>query len=260
MITKPAQGRRLAAGVLIFVLLYGCSTISETASDIKKSVSGIFGSSDENLTAEELAMKGMEEFDDGNYKKAIDNFQKLKDIYPFSRYSILAELKLGDAHYQLQQYEDAVFAYEEFEKLHPRNEAVPYVIYQIGRCHLDRISTPDRDQTAARKALEIFQRLQKQFPNDPFARRGADHIVVCQRSLAGNEFGIGQFYYKSSHYKAALERFRAVVTKYPDVGYHQKALEHIELCEKKIAQEKTQLKGVADAPPAESFSLLPDNG
>jgi len=25
----------------------------------------------------------------------------------------------------LAEYEDAVFAYEEFEKLHPRNEAIP---------------------------------------------------------------------------------------------------------------------------------------
>jgi outer membrane protein assembly factor BamD len=251
--------RCLALGILMIAFMSGCTTIQETASDIKKSVSGIFGDSDENLTAEELAMRGMEEFDDGNYKKAIDNFQKLKDLYPFSRYSMLAELKLGDAHYQLQQYEDAVFAYEEFEKLHPRNEAVPYVVYQIGRCHFDRISTPDRDQTAARKALEIFQRLQKQFPNDPYSRRAADHIVACQRSLAGNEFGIGQFYYKSNHYKGALERFRAVVTKYPDVGYHQQALVHIELCEKKLAQEKAQIKSVADAPPGESFPLIPDN-
>ena len=259
MLTTFTPIRPLAVAVLIFVMVYGCSTINETASDIKKTVSGIFGGSDENLTAEELAMKGMEEFDDGNYKKAIDSFQKLKDVYPFSRYSVLAELKLGDAHYQIQQYEDAVFAYEEFEKLHPRNEAVPYVIYQIGRCYLDRVSTPDRDQTATRKALETFQRLQKQFPNDPFSRRAADHILACQKSLAGNEFVIGQFYYKSSHFKAALERFRAVVTKYPDVGYHRQALEHIELCEKKIAQEKTAVKSVSDAPPVDSSSLLPDN-
>jgi outer membrane protein assembly factor BamD len=250
----------MAVLILVLALVSGCSTVKETASDVKKFVNGIFGESDESLPAEELAMRGMEAFDDGQYKKAIEDFQKLKDIYPFSRYAILAELKLGDAHYQVQQYEDAVFAYEEFEKLHPRNEAVPYVIYQIGRCHLDRISTPDRDQTAARKALETFQRLRKQFPNDPYSLRAEEHIVACQKSLAGHEFGIGLFYYKSSHYKAALERFRAVVVNYPDVGYHQAALEHIELSEKKIAQEAKQLKGVADAPPAESLSLLPDNG
>jgi len=260
MILHRATLRRLTLGGLILILVCGCSTIKETASDFKNSISSLFGLSDENLSAEELAMRGMEEFDDGNYKKSIENFQKLKDIYPFSRYAILAELKLGDAHYKLEEYEDAVFAYEEFEKLHPRNEAIPYVIYQIGRCHFDRISTPDRDQTAARKALDAFQRLQKQFPNDPYSRSASEHIIVCQKSLAGHEFGIGQFYYKSGHYRAALGRFRAVVSKYPDVGYHQPALDYIAGCEKKIAQEETEVKKAADAPPVESPPETPGNG
>ena len=34
------------------------------------------------MPAEELAMRGMEEYEDGNYKKSINYFQKLKDIYP----------------------------------------------------------------------------------------------------------------------------------------------------------------------------------
>jgi outer membrane protein assembly factor BamD len=259
MISRYARGRLLALGLLFLVLVSGCSTIQETASDIKKSVTGFLGVGEENLSAEELAMRGMEEFDNGNYKKSVEYFQKLKDIYPFSRYSILAELKLGDAHYRIEQYEDAVFAYEEFEKLHPRNEAIPYVIYQIGRCHFDRMSTPDRDQTATRKALEAFQRLQKQFPDSPYSRSAADHIVACQKSLAGNEFGIGYFYFKSRHYRAALERFRAVVAKYPDVGYHQPALQLIAACEKNIAQDQAQLKEALDAPPVEVFPPSPDN-
>jgi outer membrane protein assembly factor BamD len=251
--------RHLAIAGMLLALMCGCSTISETAADIKKSVGGFFGISDENLTAEELAMKGMEEFDDGGYKKAIEHFQKLKDIYPFSRYAILAELKLGDAHYQIEQYEDAVFAYEEFEKLHPRNEAIPYVIYQIGRCHFNRMTTPDRDQTAARKALEAFQRLQKQFPNDPYSRSATDHMVACYKSLAGHEFGVGQFYFKSHHYKAALGRFRAVVSEFPDVGYHQPALDYITKCEKRIAEEKTIQKDAADAPPSDLGPLGSDS-
>ena len=84
--------------------------------------------SNTELTADELAANGMEYFQDGKYKQAIESFQQLKDWYPFSKYAILAELKIGDAHFHLQQYEDAIFAYEEFESLHPRNEAIPYVI------------------------------------------------------------------------------------------------------------------------------------
>lgn len=229
---------RMAAAwgcAVLVVFLTGCTTLKETYDDVKGSISGIFGGSDENLTAEELAWAGMEHYDDGNYKQAIDNFQRLKDIYPFSQYAILAELKLGDAHYRLEQYEDAIFAYEEFEKLHPRNEAVPYVIYQIGRSHFDRITTPDRDQTAARKALETFQRLTRQHPDSPYARRAEEHIVSCYKSLSGHDFGIGVFYFNSKHYPAALARFRTVVTDYPDVGYHQQALDYIARTEERLA-------------------------
>jgi outer membrane protein assembly factor BamD len=256
---KPTIAKLLALGTLMALLLAGCTTIKETATDLKTSVVNLFWGAEENLTAEELAINGMDEFDSGNYHKAIEHFQRLKDIYPFSKYSILAELKLGDAHYQLGQYEDALFAYEEFEKLHPRNEAIPYVIYQIGRCHFDRITTTDRDQTAARKALEVFLRLQKQFPDDPHARSAAEHLVACYKSLSGHEFIVGEFYFKSKHFKAALARFRTVVYDFPDVGYHQAALNYITLSEKKISEEKTVLKDVADAPAVEPSLILPEN-
>jgi outer membrane protein assembly factor BamD len=252
--------RLLAAAILITMPLAGCSTIKETATDLKKSVVTFIWGTEENLTAEELAISGMDEFEKGNYHKSIEHFQRLKDVYPFSKYAMLAELKLGDAHYLLGQYEDALFAYEEFEKLHPRNEAIPYVIYQIGRCHFDRITTPDRDQTAARKALETFTRLQKQFPNDAYSRSAAAHMVACYKSLSGHEFIVGEFYFKSKHFKAALARFRTVVSEYPDVGYHQPALNLIAACEKKLSEETTRAKEGADAPALEPSPVLPENG
>ncbi len=220
---------------VLVLMLSACTTIKETYTDLKGSVTGLFGASDENLTAEELAWAGMEAYDDGQYKKAVDYFQRLKDIYPFSKYAVLAELKLGDAHYRLEQYEDAIFAYEEFEKLHPRNEAIPYVIYQIGRSHFDRMTTPDRDQGSTRKALETFRRLIQQHPDSPYARSAAEHVVTCHKSLAGHDFGIGVFYFRSKHYPAALARFRAVVIDFPDVGYHQQALDFIALSEAMMA-------------------------
>ena len=234
----PKNHRIIAAalGAALVLFATGCTALKETYSDVKGSISGLFGGSEENMTAEELAWAGMDYYDSGDYKKAIDHFQRLKDIYPFSRYAILAELKLGDAHYKLEQYEDAIFAYEEFEKLHPRNEAVPYVIYQIGRSHFDRITTADRDQSSTRKALETFQRLIRQHPDSPYARNAAEHVVDCYKSLAGHEFGVGVFYFKSKHYPAALARFRSVVLDYPDVGYHQQALDYIARTEARLAE------------------------
>jgi len=185
----------------------------------------------EEKSAQELASEGMKDYKKKNYRSAIVTFEKLKDWYPFNKLANLAELKIADAHYQLKEYDEAVMAYSAFENLHPRNDAIPYVIYQVGRCFFDQLDTTDRDQSVAQKALNIFVRLTRQFPQDPYTEKAGEHIAICLKSLAENEFYVGLFYYKSKHYKAALNRFTAVLTNYPDVGVQQKALQYIALCE-----------------------------
>lgn len=221
--------RFIVIGIFILLVCSGCNAL-------KKTWNAITGK-EFSASAQQLAWDGMEAYEDGDYKDAIEYFQQLKDRFPFSKYVILAELKIADSHYHIKNYDEAIFAYEEFEKLHPRNEAIPYVIYQIGRCYFDQIDTIDRDQTPAIKAYETFQRLDKQFPNDKYARSGAEHITTCVKSIAGNEYYIGVFYYKSKHYKAALHRFMAVISDFPDVGYHQKALEYIAECENELSPQ-----------------------
>jgi len=197
---------------------------------------------EEEKTAQELASDGMSEYRDGDYKSAIDAFKKLKDWYPFSKYAILAELKIADAYYKRGEYEEAVFAYEEFENLHPRNEAIPYVIYQIGRCHFEQIDSVDRDQDSARQALKTYSRLIRQFPKDTYAVKAHGDIKKCLKSLAGHDLYVGHYYYKGKHYQAALDRYRSILVNYTDVGIHKQALEYIDLCESKIQAESESEK------------------
>lgn len=193
-------------------------------------------------TAYELAIEGMEEFDRGRFSNSIRLFERLKDWYPFSKYAILAELKIADAHYDLQEYAEAVMAYEEFENLHPRNEAVSYAIYQIGICYFEQVDTIDRDQTATKEALSTFRRLIKQFPDDPYANLARAKIRTCLKSLAANEFYIGLYYFKTKHYEGALYRFKSVITNYPDAGVHYQALQYIAQCEKLLQKADSKKK------------------
>jgi outer membrane protein assembly factor BamD len=190
----------------------------------------------------ELAQDGTKAYDQGSYTDAIKDFEQLKDWYPFSKYAILAELKIADSHYHLSQFAEAESAYAEFEQLHPRNQAIPYVIYQAGRCYYDQIDTVDRDQTPAKKSLEVFRRLIHQYPESPYAGQARTHITKCLQNLAGHEFYVGRFYFKSKHYQAALERFKAVITEYPDVGVQYRALKYLVQCEALIEQSSQAKK------------------
>lgn len=126
-------------------------------------------------TAQELADKGMAEYSDKNYRVAIDTFSDLKNWYPFSKYAILADLKIADSYYELEEYDEAVHAYSEFENLHPRNEAVPEVVYKTGLCYFNQIDTIDRDQSNASKALNTFNRLLQQFPDSEFSDKAREN-------------------------------------------------------------------------------------
>jgi outer membrane protein assembly factor BamD len=195
---------------------------------------------DVDKPAHELAANGTEAFEEREYRDAITYFGKLRDWYPFSKYAKLAELKIADAHYHLEEYDEAISAYEEFEELHPNNEAIPYVIYQIGLCYYEQLDTIDRDQTPAKKAIGTFNRLIKSYPEDPYANKAQELYRLCLKSLAEHDLYVGLFYYKTKHYEAALERFRSVVRHYPDVGAHQTALKYIAACEMVLAEQETK--------------------
>jgi len=188
----------------------------------------------------ELVSEGSSAFVSGDYKTAVKAYNDLKDWYPFSKYAILAELKIADAHYHLEEYVEAVIAYEEFERMHPRNEAVPYVIYQTAMCWFEQIDTVDRDNTPAKNSLTQFFRLLEQYPDSEFSSLAKKNIVVCKENLAGHELYVANFYMKTKKYKAALKRFEYLVETYPASKESREALNKIPECQARIQDSEKE--------------------
>ncbi len=199
-----------------------------------------WGKPKKEKSVEELVTEGTEYFEDEQFRKAIESFETLKDWYPFSKHAAFAEMKIADAYFLLNEYEEAISAYEEFENLHPRNEKTPYAIFQTGKCYFIQIDTVDRDQTSAQKALDAYNRLIKNFPDSPYSVQAKEDKELCFKSLAGNELYVALYYYKTKKYKAALHRFKTVITDFPDVGVHRIALEYIPLCEAAILKKEAE--------------------
>ena len=78
---------------------------------------------------------------------------RLKDNFPFSPYTVEAELALGDAYYLDERYPEAAESYKDFESMHPRHEAIPYVLYQVGMSDLKSFISVDRPTTAVQESL-----------------------------------------------------------------------------------------------------------
>ena len=201
-------------------------------------------SSEDERTASELMNDGMEQFEKGYFEEATEMFQLLKDRYPYSKFAVQAELKMADALYERELYDEAFDSYHDFEGLHPKNPVIPYVIYRQGMCHFNKITTIDRTPMHTLKAKEEFERLVRRFPSSEYADSVRMKIRECYINLAEYELYVGHFYYKMEKYRAAMARYRYLISNYPDLGQYHEALEFLRRCQEKMpdAQEEQNLE------------------
>jgi outer membrane protein assembly factor BamD len=165
---------------------------------------------------ERLYKEGLARFNKRDYPVALKKFEELKSSFPDSPpYTIWAELKVGDCHFLQKAYVEAIAAYEEFKKIHPSHEEIPYVQFQIGMSYFNQMLTLDRDQTFTKKALSSFEYLIANYPPSLFTEKAKEKISICKKRLAAHEFYIGNFYYKQGIFQAAASRFEGLLEKFP---------------------------------------------
>jgi outer membrane protein assembly factor BamD len=204
--------------------LTGCATTEGMFSSWS-----IFGSGEEQEQEEEfdsadkLIVQGMEAYKVGKYNTAIKDFQEIKDRYPFSPEALLAELKLADCEYYNDNYEESKELYKEFEERHPTNEAIPYVMFQIGMCDDSRTDRIDRDSTGAQDAIKSFSRLLRAYPDSPYTREAKARIRAAREFIVNHEYYVAVFYVRTKKYDEAKHRLKYILTMYPDASIIPKA-------------------------------------
>ena len=193
-------------------------------------------------TPQILYDKAMNFYNKKKYENAAEAFKKVKEEFPLSDYTLLAELRTADSYFFNKNYAEAIVLYEEFKKLHPMHPEVPYTIYQLGMCYYKQMHTLDRDQTETEKAIGQFRYLIENFPQSTHITEARTRMQECQKQLADHEFYVGNFYFRTKRYKAALGRFQSILQKYPESGLEQRIKPLMATCQTEIAKEDQKRK------------------
>lgn len=191
-------------------------------------------------TPDGLYQSGVEQYRKGDYKKAIATFSRVRDEYPLHPIALQAELGIGDSYFENEQYVDAEVAYGSFVELHPTNPNVSYAMYQLGMCHFHQMQTIDRDQSETQKARREFERLIARFPQSKFAIMAEKNLREVKQRQAEHEFYIGEFYYRTKKYDAALKRFESIQRDYANLGLDYKTNRYIEEAKQRIKEGADQ--------------------
>lgn len=181
-----------------------------------------------HLTAKQNYEKGLAELKEENWPEAQKYFQFVKQKFPFSKYAVLAELALADAHYAEGRYTEAVDDYKSFARLHPTHEKVEdgYTSWRVAQCYVKEMPddwflvppAAEKDQSAVRDAQRELDDFLDKYPDSPY---GKDAQVVRKdvlRRLVDHEVYVARFYLDRDHPYAASLRLEAAIRHYPGSG------------------------------------------
>ncbi|MDH3237463.1 MAG: outer membrane protein assembly factor BamD [Deltaproteobacteria bacterium] len=168
------------------------------------------------LTDSDLFSRGQQRMAKKSYNKAIEHFQVLLERFPTSPLAPRAQLALADAHMENKDNVEAEVGYDDFLRLYPANDNVPYALFRKGELLFRQMSKPGRDQTKTIEAIRIYRLFLGKSPSGPHAVTAAKRVAELRNRLADNEVVVVSHYITRRKYDSAEARARRAVADYPD--------------------------------------------
>lgn len=110
-----------------------------------------------------------EAYDNKNYEQALRQFEQFLSRYPAHHHAKRALLWKGTSELYLEQYEDAVQTYDEFQNEYRNDsELMPYVLYNQGMAYLNLRRMDD--------AVDMFETVVSRFPNTQASEQARQNL------------------------------------------------------------------------------------
>jgi outer membrane protein assembly factor BamD len=176
---------------------------------------------------DDLYNTAMDALAEGRHQEAATQFDEVERQHPYSVWATKAQLMNAFAHYQTNNYDEAIIALDRFINLHPGNRDVAYAYYLKSLCYYEQISDVGRDQKMTELALRSLEEVATRFPDSKYARDAQLKLDLTRDHLAGKEMEIGRYYQSRGHYLAGINRFRVVVEQYHATTHVPEALHRL---------------------------------
>ncbi|HUZ14062.1 MAG TPA: outer membrane protein assembly factor BamD [Caulobacteraceae bacterium] len=167
---------------------------------------------------------GAERLDRHQWTDAVNYFREVERQHPYSEWSRRAILMTAYAHYEANDYAEAVADADRFIALYPGNPTTPYAYYLKAICYFEQIVDVGRDQAATSEAAAALREVVKRYPDSEYAEDARLKLDMTSDQLAGKEMTIGRYYLRAGDPMAAIGRFRTVVKKYQTTSHTPEAL------------------------------------
>jgi len=164
---------------------------------------------------------------------AIEIFNKVVENSTYGPWAPAAQYKLGLVLKGLLRYYEAEEAFSKVVSSYPASEWVAPAKFQIASCRAAVSRGPEYDQGAAGEAKDKFEEFVKEHPDAVLSKEAEVNIEKLREKEAASNYNIALFYEKQKAPDAAKIYYNDVINNYPDSQWSAKALERLEMLEKK---------------------------
>jgi outer membrane protein assembly factor BamD len=167
---------------------------------------------------------GATALDGHRWNDAVDYFHEVERQYPYSEWARRAVLMTAFAHYEANDYVQAVDDADRFTSLYPGNASAVYAYYLKAICYFEQITDVGRDQATTEQALASLREVVRRYPASQYAADSRLKVDMVNDQLAGKEMSIGRWYLRNSQPLAAIGRFKTVIDRYQTTSHAPEAL------------------------------------
>ncbi len=178
----------------------------------------------EERPVELLYNVGANQLDRRNWGQAIQYFDEVERQHPYSEWARRSILMQAFAHYQSNDYSDAIAAADRFIALYPGNVSAAYAYYLKSLCYFEQIADVERDQAATEQARNALLEVTRRYPTTAYAADAQLKLDMVYDQLAGKEMAVGRWYLRHGQPLAAAGRFKSVVETYQTTSHVPEAL------------------------------------
>ena len=158
--------------------------------------------------------KGVQLIEEKKFKESIDQFIKINDEFPYSKYSSQAQIYNAYLNFEINKPDKTISLLTEYISMNPNGIFTQYAEYLIAMCYYIKVSDPSRDSKFTKIAIEKFKKIIKSHPNSKYAKDAKFKLEYLNNYLARKEFEVGMYYLKNNAPSPAINRFSVIIKDY----------------------------------------------
>ena len=164
---------------------------------------------------------------------AIEIFTKVVENSTYGPMAAAAQYKLGLVLKGLLRYYEAEEAFNKVVSNYPDTEWAGAAKFQIASCRAAVSRGPDYDQWATKEAKQKFEEFVQEHPDAVLSRDAEKNIEALREKEAESNYNVAFFYEKQKAYDAAKIYYTEIVDNYSNSPWATKALERLQIMEKR---------------------------